>query len=483
MKDINDNKTNGFFGKIKASFSGRKFRSGAYVTAISTVVIVIVLVLNMLVTKMNIQVDLSSQGMYTLTEDTKGLIKDIKDDITIYYMVQSGNEYDIYTNIIKQYDAASDHITVVNKDPILYPQFASNFVADEIATNSFIVVDNTNGIAKYISPDELIIQEMNYQTYQSEMTGVDVEGQLTSAIQYVTSGDLPKLYVVEGHGETEAGESFSTSMDKMNVEVATLSTLSESSIPEDCDFLFINSPTADFSDAETTMIMDYMEAGGKAIITLDYFAEELTNFRSILEYYGIEMVNGRVLENDANYRSSEGMNVLLPSIEMHDITTLASSNDIPVVMLDASGLLVSDTLRSTLTVEPLLTTSDSSYSQLDTQSSNGEKQAGDIDGPFNLGLVSTDTYNGITSSIVVYSSAITFIEDTATYGNGDLLTGTVGYLIGDSDLLSIPTKSTLDTYIYPTQNQAYTVGVITIIIIPITLIIVGGVICYRRRKQ
>ena len=46
------------------------------------------------------------------------------------------------------------------------------------------------------------------------------------------------------------------------------------------------------------MIKDYLMAGGKAIISVDYNAEKLPNLLSILKYYGIEMVNGIVLEKD-----------------------------------------------------------------------------------------------------------------------------------------------------------------------------------------
>jgi ABC-2 type transport system permease protein len=469
--------------KIKASFSGRKFRSGAYVTIISAIVIVIVLVVNMLVTKMNIQFDLSSQSLYTLGKDTKNIVSDLKDDITIYYMVQPGKESDTFLRVAKKYDNLSDHIKLEMKDPVQYPTFASQYVDDDVAEDSFIVVNNSNNRAKYISGDDMLVQEPNYQTYSYDVTGMDVEGKLTSAILYVTTEDLPVLYKVEGHGETPTETFFSDAMDKANISVQTLSTKTVKSIPEDCDILFINSPTKDFSDDETAMIKDYLTAGGKAIITVDYYADELTNFKSILDYYGIELVNGFVVEGDSDRYNSNYPDNLLPIIESHEITAQANDSQAPVYMPLSSGLTISDTKRSSLTIEKLLSTSDSAFSRVNIESTNPDKEDGDIDGPFYLGLAATDTYNDVTSTIVVYSSTATFDDDTMQAANPELLSGTVNYLAGDANVLSIPAKSLVSEKIYPTQKQIIFWGAIVIFVIPAFIITVGIAVSLRRRKK
>lgn len=485
MKKLIINKESGknFFKNVKASFSGRKFRSGAYVTMVSAIVIVMVLVVNMFVSKLNIELDLSTQNMYTLSEDTKNMLKDLKDDITIYYMVQTGSETEVFQKIAKKYDTLSDKITLESKDPVLYPKFASQYVEDEVAENSFIVVNNTTGTAKYVANSDMLVQELNYQTYSYDTTGIDVEGQLTSAIQYVTSTELPVMYVVEGHGETEIGDSFNSSADKMNVSVETLATLSTDSIPEDCDMLYINAPQKDFSDEETTMIKNYLSAGGKAVITLNYNSAGLTNFLSILDYYGIEMVDGIVMEGDANMHMTNYPHYLVPTLESHDITANASNNQIPVLMPVCSGLAISDTLRSSLTVEPLMTTSDSAYAKVGTEFTTYEKEDGDINGPFYLGLAATDTYNGVTSQIVVYSTELTFDEGTSQYGNSDLLSGTISYLSGDTGTLSIPTKSVTEDQVYPSQEEALLWGFVVVVLLPVGILIAGIMVCLKRRKK
>jgi ABC-2 type transport system permease protein len=272
-------------------------------------------------------------------------------------------------------------------------------------------------------------------------------------------------------------------MDKMNMTVKTLNTTTKSSIPKDCDILFINAPQSDFSASEATMIKDYLSAGGKAIITLNYVAEDFPNFQSILKNYGVGLVKGFVIEQDSNMHASKYVNYLFPNIESNDITKQVNNNSIPVFMPNSTGLEILDAKRSSLKIDPLLTTSDSAFSKINISSSTSEKEDGDIDGPFNLGLAVTDTYNNVTSKLVIYSSAYTFSEDTAKYGNSDLLSGTVGFLSGNTKLVTIPTKSLSAAQVYMTQKVAAILTILVIVIIPVIILSVGGVICYKRRKR
>lgn len=471
-------------GKIKASFSGRKFRSGAYASILSVIVIVIILVLNLIISKMDIQIDLTASSKYSITEDTKDVIKDIKDDITIYYMVQQGGEIDEFDKIADKYDKLSDKITLVHKDPVLYPKFGATYVDETVTQNSFIVVNNKNNRAKYVDYQDMIVQEFDSQTYNYKTTGTDAEGKLTSAILYVTNEDLPNLYVVQGHQEPEIPESFSSSMDKMNVTMQTISTVKESSIPEDCDILYINSPKKDFTDEETKIIKDYMAAGGNVIVTVDYTAPKLKNLQSILEYYAINVAEGIVLEGNMDMQMTNNPNRLLPKVENHDITKKAADSSVPVYMPNSSGLKITDTKRSTLTITPLLTTSEDAYSKTNLQSEKLVKEDGDIDGPFYLGLLSTDYYKSVTSNLIVYSSEYTFAHETSGLANSDLLTGTIGYLTGNTNTtVSIPAKTYGDNYIFISPTQSIIWGVTTALGIPVIIFIIGSFICLRRRKK
>ena len=62
-----------------------------------------------------------------------------------------------------------------------------------------------------------------------------------------------------------------------------------------------------------------------------------------------------------------------------------------ILMPYAQGIQKSDDVRDTVNIESLLTTSDSAYSKTDLNSGSLEKEGGDVDGPFDLGVSITET--------------------------------------------------------------------------------------------
>lgn len=471
---------------IHKSFTSRKFIGGAYATAISAIVIVVVILVNILATELDLKVDVSKDGRYTISKVTKDYIKNIKDDITLYYMVQNGNEDSTFTEIAEKYPGLSSHIKLEYKDPVLYPNFSKQYVEDAVTDNSIIIVNNTNGRAKYVDNSDMLVTEVDYQTYQTNVTGVDIEGQITSALQYVTTENLPVMYMVEGHGETQIGTTLAASLAKVNVTTNTLATLTTESIPKDCSFLLINGPTTDYSEEEVDMVKDYLIKGGSAIILADYRAKDLPNFNGLLNYYGVELVNGIVIEGDKSHYTGQYPNTLVPDISYQDITSSLKSDNRAVIVPTATGIKTLDSVRGTVTVTSLLNTSDSAYSKVDINSNTVEKEAADIDGPFDLGVAVTENYNDVETKLVVYGSVYLTDESFVSYpsiGNLDLFLNSVSYLADKQETLAVPTKSVVQAYLTLNAAQVNILAPLIVVVIPIIILSIGGYICIRRRKK
>lgn len=479
MNDNNMNKN-----KFKASFSGRNFKSGFYVSIISAVVIALALLTNLIITEFDLKIDLSSEDIYTLTEETKEYVASIEDDVTIYYLIEAGKESPMFQKIAEKFDSLSDRITLEQKDPIQYPAFASEYVDDEVSINSFLVVNNTTKQARYVDYSAMLVQEFSESTYQYHTVGIDVEGKLISAIQYVTNPDLPTIYYTVGHEEYEIGEFFKDIMSRMNVAISPLQTLTVEKIPEDSDVLIINAPTLDLSDSEAEMIKQYMAAGGNTLIVLDYQAQNLENLNSLINYYGILVEKGIISEADANHYVPLYPRYIVPKVLEHDFTANLYNSNRLVVTPTSSGLTIMDNIRSSLSVEPLLTTSDLAYSKIDINSDTLMKEEGDIEGPFYVGVLSGDTYNGVTSRLVVYSSSMIFDDNMLNeFGNFTLLVNTMGNLVGEVETVTVRPR-----YLYPeplniTQQSVTILAALTIIVVPLLILATGIVIVVRRRRR
>ena len=270
-QDEKEKKEKKTFGQsIKASFTNKKFKGGAYATIVSMIMIVIVLVVNLFVTELDVTVDLTPDGKYSLDEQTVELLKGLDENISIYYLVQSGSEYDEFRKIIDQFDDYNSKVTVTYKDPVQYPKFASQYVDDDISAQSFLVVNEDTGRAKYVDYSEVLVTTIDYSTYQQSVTALDVEARIDSAIQYVTNDNLPVVYAVSGHGENDVTSTMSSLFQKENIDLNSISTLTAEEIPTDCNVLLISMPQNDYTEEEVEMIKSYLENGGKAIINVDY---------------------------------------------------------------------------------------------------------------------------------------------------------------------------------------------------------------------
>lgn len=476
-------------GRIKKSFTNKKFKSGAYSSFITILVIAIVVVVNLVFGKLDLSSDLSSNSLFTLSKDSKKALKSTKNDVTLYYLVTDGKETDYIEKVLKQYPKISSKVKLKKIDPIVNPGFAAKYLSESeagsVEQNDVIVVNESTKNSAYVQNTDMYYSNTDYSTY-SQTQYLDVEGKITSAIQNVLSDKKTKMYILQGHDELEVGTTISGSLGKMNIETDELTLYSEDKVPEDCNILLINGATKDISKEEKDKILAYMNNGGNAVINLQYGMKDTPNLRALLKYYGLNEQIGTVCETQGNYFNY--VNSVIPTIEASDDITSDVSG--VVVMPSPVGIskISSKSIRKSLTITELMTTSKGSYLKLDTSSGNAAKEKGDIDGPFSMGVSVTDKIDDDKSAkLVVYASAYAFSDDvisTNQFDNGLLFTNAVKSM-SDSDVeeTSINAKSLSYSYVSLTSGTQLLWASVIIIIIPVGLLITGFIIWMRRRRK
>lgn len=245
MKNSLRNKWQGALARNRQALSTRTAKVGGYSFVLSLVVLAILIAVNVLASKLPsswTQFDISAAQLYSLTSDTKVVATNLEQDVTIYWISQAGKEDTVIEKLLDRYEDLSDHITVVKKDPDIYPTFAQQYT-DEAVTNNSLVVESGDK-NRYIPYENIYQVDTNtYYTTGSISQSFDGEGQITSAIDYVVSTDLPQVYLLSGHGEAALSETLSDELERSNYEtVADFSLLNVDAIPEECDLLLINAP-------------------------------------------------------------------------------------------------------------------------------------------------------------------------------------------------------------------------------------------------
>ena len=487
MKNKNHNK----FDKKKliGTISKKHIKNGSYTMVMSVIFIAVVIVINMIVSTIPSkysEIDISSQKLYSIGDETKKMLKDLEKDVTIYQIAQSGSEDENISNLLKKYEDESKHIKVEQKDPVVNPKFVSQYTSDDLSANSLIVVCGDRN--KVIDYNNIYETSVDYQTYSSQTTGFDGEGQITSAIGYVTSENLPALYTVEGHGEKDMDSSIKEDIEKANMDIKSLNLLTEGSVPDDADCLFIDSPSTDFSSDEKDAIIEYLENGGKAIIFSDYTTEDMPNFDAILENYGVQRTEGVVFEGDNQHYAMQMPYYLVPTINSTDASSETASAGYYVLAPYAQGIKQLDDVRDTVKIESILTTSDQAYSKTDLNSNTIEKEDGDVEGPFDLGVSITESLDDDKETQIVYYSTSNLMDSQTNQmvsgGNEKLIMESLKWMTDteESASVSIPSKSLEVSYLTITDYDAAFWKICTIALIPGIFLVIGFVVWIKRRK-
>lgn len=482
------------FSKIK-SYTASLFRTnashhGSYSVMLSCVVIAIAIIVNMAVSAMPSSmknIDLSGNQVYTPGDQTKDILDSLDQDITIYTIFQDGQTDETLTKLLDRYKELSDHIKVENVDPVANPTFASNYDTSSLQTGSVIVESDQR--YKIIEYSEIYESSYSYDSSYNYTTTTDFdgEGEITSAIDYVTSASLPVLYYTTGHDEVSLSDTAFSALSKSNYDLKSLSLLSEEKIPDDCGVLMILGPQSDFSSDEADMVIDYLENGGHALILTSYTENRLTEFERILNNYGMETTGGIIFEGDSNYYYQTPM-YIIPQYGSHDITSNASSSDTLALIIQASGIKLTD-VRSSVSQTPLLTTTDSSYEKIPENGkfSTSEKEKNDAEGPFNLGVLAEETTaDGETTQLVVFSTPHLVEESFVSnynISNVDLLADSIGYMCEHENSVTIDAKSMTTETIAPSAATVNLQSIIFVILLPAGLLITGIAIWVRRRKK
>ena len=462
--------------------SGKQaLRGGTYSLAVTAVVLAILIAVNVFVSVLPAsatKLDISASKLYSITSNTKAVVNNLTQDVTLYWVVQADKEDSVIENLLSKYDSLSDHIQVEKKNPDVYPTFAAQYTDETVPNNSVIVVSGDR--SRYISYNDIYVQTSDMYAY-SYTTSFDGEGAITSAIDYVVTETLPRMYVLEGHGETELPASFADAVEKENVQTQSLSLLTEDSVPEDAACVTIYAPQSDISQEEAEMLRSYTEKGGKLLVIAGPVkGAELTNLYSLLTDYGVEPVEGIVVESDREHYAFGYPYVLMPDMQSDNITqSLMDSRYHPIFPV-SRGLQVTDSSS----VTTLLTTSDTAFSKTAGYSlTTYDKEAGDTDGPFAV-AVSIATDGG---GQIVWFSASDFLSDMynaySSGANVNLAMNALSSLMGEREAMAIRSKSLNYNYLTISDSVSSVLKVLLIGVFPLLYLAVGVIAVVEKRRM
>lgn len=475
--------------KIKESFKGwfgsKQFKLGGYSAAAGILAVMIAVVAVMIAEGLPsayTQLDISGKNLYSISNETKNIVKNIESDVEIYLLAQESEKDSIIDKMLQRYEGLSGKIKYSVKDPVKNPSFAKKYTSSEISQNSIIVVCGEK--SKYIDYYDIYKTDFDYETY-TKTSEFDGENCVTSAISYVVSTETPQIYTLSGHGERQLDDSFEEMIHSRNIDVSELSLISEEEIPRDAECVIINEPQSDITENEAALLKAYADKGGDLIVISGYTGEDKTNLNELMAYYGCELETDMIIEADSS-KYIQGFNYyLLPSIKSHKITDPLRDEGYYVLTPMAVNIANSDNGRGN--VNELLITSSRAYAKYDTANMDTlEKTDKDIEGIYTVGVVSTIGEGNSESKLLLVSATgflTSKISQAVAGGNADLFINAVNWMTGKESGIAIHAKPLKNDVITVSDKAAGILSFVLIFLIPMAVVAVGIYVLRKRKKR
>lgn len=495
MKKINEQNIGG--GKKKDNGRKRRMIYGSYSVVLSCVVIVAVLLVNIclqyLGENVNLQIDMTQNQVYSITNKTNEVVSSLDEDVYIYTLFSGSNVDQTLQDILNRYKPLSDHIKVENVDPILNPGFVTIYSESGVApsTGDVVVTNADKNVYRVIDYDDMYTYDDN-----DNLSQVNVESKITSAITYVTDENRKSAYILTGHGEPEIATmtSFNEILEGENLEIisAKMDVFMEQHKPG--DMLIVMAPQSDLTDTEREQMKSFVEGGGTLMMCLDNeLGKDLENFNSILKLYGVSAPQGVIFEGDRDHYALPYANFIVPDYTSHEIVQALATKNVAVLFPYGAGILeVADPLpEENITVSSILETSNSSWMKSLSDLETTAKADTDPSGPFPVGVTITRPVNlengeAGETRIIAFNTVnhIRYGDSLAAYADGDLVRNCVAWLKGESaQELYIRGKTLGDSVLYfRSASQAdWTIALTWPV--PVALILIAGLVIFIKRRH
>lgn len=462
-------------------FRGKSFKYGFNLFIIIMLVATIIAVANIIIASFNIKIDLTFDKNFTLSQTTNNVVNKINKDVTIYWLIDEPQLYQLNQNtdmplpmdyikeLVLQYDKFSKvnvYLKNLDDDPGFIKKIDPKGVLNPPPAFGDFVFISGDKIKKMAFADTI-------DTSDENSTGTLIERKITTKIKEITSENIPVLYYSSGHGEIDFRLDYNYLnyiFDQFGYEVKELPS---NQIPSDTDLILFAGPSSDISQDEASRYKDYFKKGGRGVFLFktDSLNRKLNNFNSVLKEFNVSVNNDFVKENDSAFKSGSFM--------MEKIT----ANQITPELLDSKVYLTSSRSLNILNVkdenivnETLVKTSAKAEGQVEGKTITG-----------NIPLfVASEKTNGTVQTKALISGNFDFLSDNF-YNQGtmgyDLFFQSMTWVsdIKNAEQLDIASRTYYRIGMDMSDQTKQIVTIIIAAVIPALIIILGLVIWLRRR--
>lgn len=459
----------------KAGSSRRRVLEGANLIVYTLIALAIVVVANYFVSRHDTTWDLTPNKNFSLSPQTVKILKQLKQDVTIYVFDRKGS-LQSEADLLDDYGTISSHVTVRYVDPNRDPALSRQFAVRRYGT---VIVESG---ARHIEA----------QTNSEEG--------ITNAIIHVLKGEKT-VYFIQGHGERDLDNSDAAGYQKIKAEfgdasylVKPLVLLQKLEIPSDCAMLVIAGPKNDYLPQEVSVIEKYVAGGGRALVMLDP-GVDFPNLAKMLSDWNVTVQNDLVIDENP-VAQIFGTTPAMPLIIKYGSSPIVQPLERTATLFPMTrSFVLSKDYKAGVTTDSLCETSGQSFGvanfnpKMVKVSYRPDKDfkgpltvAASVDlTPSEMGNKTNELSKSADGRVVALgTSALASNAYLGFQGNRDLFMNIVNWLSSEEDLISIRPKPPESQVLNVTAEQMNRVF-LGVLALPIFIIIVGTMVWWRRR--
>lgn len=462
--------------EILGGLKSRQARYGGNTLLMTVIFIAILVLVNFLSIKQFKRWDLTEEKRFSLAPETVDLLKKLDTPITAFNFstASSGGSRSNTAALLDQYRAQSPNFQVETIDPQVQPTLARQYGVQFDGT--LVLVAGSKNVT------------INNPT----------ESDITGGIIKITRATQPVVYITKGRGErntedaTEPG--FATAnggLERDGFQVKPLSMPTTSTIPADAAVVIVPGPTVPLQPNEVELLSSYLARGGRLMVLVGSSVEtpdhKLSDagLNGLLKAWGITLRDDVVIDLSSSQVTDPGV-AIASKYGSSPITT--KLGNVAVALPLARSLDVAATAPTDVSVTPLVQTSDQSWGASDLEALVTGLRAGrlpgpspkDAKGPLTLAIAATNS--NTKARLVVFGSASFATNGWSQWpGNQDMFLNSVNWLAEQESQITIRPKPFTTRQLVPSRALSLQVFVISVILIPLAVLVVGVIVWWRRR--
>jgi gliding motility-associatede transport system auxiliary component len=472
---------------LKQGFSRKAFLYSGNLLLVIMIVLAILGLANYFLSKHDYRVDFTAAKLHSLSDQSVTVLKALKADIALKCFFREGNYgRAALENLLKLYAYHSGHVKYEFIDPDKNPGLVKRYDVTQDGTTVIEAGDKESRITTTSEED------------------------LTNALIKATRAEKKVIYFLDGHGEDTVDETgdngFSTvkgELEKLGYEVKKQTLALADRFPKDCALLVVAGPKKDFLPNEYETIRGYLKGGGRALFLVD--PETPTLLPLFLADYGFKLENDIVVDTVSRLLGGDYFMPVVSEYETHPITErFRYATFFPL----ARSVEVAETKPEGATVTELAKTSPNSWSERELSQKEVKFDAAkDKQGPIGLAAVAEVPFKaeapappaakpGETAPAaaapkpetekkarigVIGDSEFVKNQYYGLAGNGNFFLNVANWLTEEADLIAIQPKTQTPRTIQLTPAQGRLLFLVSIVILPLAVLLLGFSVWARRR--